>query len=446
MSEIFETQFAYSPANQQLIKGATFNVFDVDTGEPLATTDALGSPLVLASDGVGALPPFKVAGDRVQVEIRNGAFKTVLTTTAGVAARESARVFTDQIADPESDLNLGLTAKTVEVGAQVFSRPTTVSFAGKARTVPVFEAVGGPIFTRDASGFHSLEGSVCVVDTQGMPGTYINRFYMFFSTDHDVAGAGFNGQGGIGLATAPSILGPWTSYRPSPTEPRVYWDTVVGNQTETPYVIYVEGDPDGLPWYMYYQQENAGLNQATFLARSADLTTWTRYGLVIQGRASWPGDGQTTYFQPIQRAGKIFGRHLMGGGDWAHIGLSYSYDGRNFVTDPRRFGHYSTLVGANNDRRLSVGNAFLWRGHWYAIATIGPHSSGFQTGNRENVVVRLTDDFKVVGSPTEFLKTLPSGVTEKAGGGHVIAADGLLYYIYRANGAQGHFRCAVTEA
>lgn len=114
MSELFETQFAYSPTNQQLIKGAKFTVHDVDSGEPLPTMDALGSPLQLSSDSVGTIPPFKVAGDRVQVEIRNGAFKTVLTTTAGVAARESARVFEDGIADPESPIGSALTANTAQ--------------------------------------------------------------------------------------------------------------------------------------------------------------------------------------------------------------------------------------------------------------------------------------------------------------------------------------------
>lgn len=95
MSAMFETQAAYSPENQQLVKGALFTTHDVDTGEALPTLDSLGSPLVLMSDSNGFLPPFKVAGDRTQVEIRNGTFKTILTTLAGTAEKEVVRAISE---------------------------------------------------------------------------------------------------------------------------------------------------------------------------------------------------------------------------------------------------------------------------------------------------------------------------------------------------------------
>lgn len=124
MSAMFETQAAYSPENQQLVKGALFTTHDVDTGEALPTLDSLGSPLILMSDSNGFLPPFKVAGDRTQVEIRNGTFKTILTTLAGTAEKEVVRAISEPgpVKDALSDaINTAIDEETTAPGGVVSS-------------------------------------------------------------------------------------------------------------------------------------------------------------------------------------------------------------------------------------------------------------------------------------------------------------------------------------
>jgi len=330
---------------------------------------------------------------------------------------------------------------TSAAAVRKFTGKTTVTPGRSGEVVaPKFSKVGGDLIIRSETGMPSIL-SMSVMCTDGVVSDPLGRYYAYISTDHDSAGTPepFNGKGGVCLAYADNPLGPWTVHKVDGVT-QIFQDLVEGNQTENPAPLAYPADPAGKGVYLYYGQQGAGMNQSTGLARSATglPESFERVGLVIVGRPTWPGDGQRTYLQPMLKDGMVFGRHLIGGGDWAQIGFSYSYDGVNFVTDPRRLGHFSHLVGADNGRRLNVGSVFWWRGEPWAIATMGNHTSGFLTSPRQGCVVRLSRDLRrVVGQPVFF----PDGVT----GGFPIEADGRIYLFYRNGDAYSGFRAMVSE-
>ena len=311
---------------------------------------------------------------------------------------------------------------------------------------PQFIAKGGDLLTRQALGMPSI-ATMRVMCTDGVVTDPLDRFYAYISTDHDLAGTPepWNGKGGVVLAHAPNPLGPWTVHRDGSGNAIVWQDTVVGNQTETPTPLVVPEDPANKPIYIYYQNQGVGLNQSTLLARSASglPEDFERVGIVVQGRGTtdpvWPGDGQSTYLEPMRYGGQIIAVHLIGGGDWAQYGRSYSQDGRTFVTDPRRFGHFSHLVGADNARRVSIRSIFRWRDQPWGVVTIGVHTSGFVTAPRQVGFVRLSTDLRrIVGR----VHTLSDPAINA---GAVLEHEGRLYMIYRAGDAYSSFRCAVAE-
>lgn len=87
--DFFDSPIAYNPDAEDLVTGATFQVFAVDDSAyatPLPVTDpASGANIpVLASNNVGVLPAFRVGGDPAQVVLKSGAFTTLLTSRYGI--------------------------------------------------------------------------------------------------------------------------------------------------------------------------------------------------------------------------------------------------------------------------------------------------------------------------------------------------------------------------
>ena len=169
-----------------------------------------------------------------------------------------------------------------------------------------------------------------LVDTAGIPNAG-PRWRLYFSTNHDL------GAGGIMLATADTVTGPWTQ------QGVIYTDTVAGSQTETPAVVWV---PDTGLWHLYYQQSGVGVNQSTLLATSTDGLSWTRVGVVIDiVPGTVPGDGHTGYAIPHRLpGGRWIAYHLMGGTSWPHFGQSRSADGIVWQVDGRPLGYTTHLV------------------------------------------------------------------------------------------------------
>ena len=195
-------------------------------------------------------------------------------------------------------------------------------------------------------------------------------YYLYYSTNH--------GGGGIWLAIAPAITGPWVG------QGRVYVDATSGSSTETPSVLWNE---DESLFFMYYQQEGAsGANgtQSTILATSPDGITWTRVGIVldIPSGNKVPGDGHTGYFVPFRLGKEWYGYSLYGGGNYPHFALWRSRDGRTWVRDPEllRYGtdqlDENMLVNWNSGGVVQL-NGRLW---WIGLATTFVSGGGTKDG------------------------------------------------------------------
>ena len=415
-------------------------VLDLDTTVPASTVagDAVSVPDSWGADVLAA----RAAAEAAEAALASIGQATVAPEPQTVARRTSTGALAVGAATADEHAVSRATARATMTGK-------TTATPGRSAEVlaPNFVATGGDLLTRSALGMPSI-ATMRVMCTDGIVASPLGRFYAYIATDHDSPGTPepFNGKGGVVLAYADDPTGPWTVHRNGAGAPIVWQDTVVGNQTETPTPLYVPDDPDGLPIYIYYQNQGADLNQSTLLARSATgrPEDFQRYGIVVQGRGTtspiWPGDGQSTYMQPIRVNGQIVSVHLMGGGDWAQYGRSYSVDGRHFVTDPRRYGHFSHLVGADNARRVSIRDLFMWRGSPWAVVTIGNHASGFVTAPRQVGLARLSPDLRrIVGT----VHTLDDPTI---GAGAVLEHDGRLYLYYRSGDAYSAFRCAIAEA
>ena len=413
-------------------------VLDLDTTVPASTVagDAVSVPDSWGADVVAA----RAAAEAAEAALASIGQATVAPEPQTVARRTSTGALAVGAPTADEHAVSRATARATMTGK-------TTATPGRSGEVlaPEFVATGGDLLTRSALGMPSI-ATMRVMCTDGIVASPLGRFYAYISTDHDTAGTPepWNGKGGVVLAYANDPLGPWTPHR-SGGEPVIWQDTVVGNQTETPTPLYVPEDPAGKPIYVYYQNQGSGLNQATLVARSASglPEDFERVGIVVQGRGTaapvWPGDGQTTYLEPMRYDGQIIAVHLIGGGDWAQYGRSYSQDGRHFVTDPRRYGHFSHLVGADNGRRVSIRSLFRWRGQPWAVVTIGSHTSGFVTAPRQVGLVRLSSDLRRIVGRVHTLAD-PS-----INAGTVIEHDGRLYMHYRSGDAYSAFRVAVAE-
>jgi hypothetical protein len=135
----------------------------------------------------------------------------------------------------------------------------------------------------------------------------IDKFYMYYSTDHDA------GAGGIWLATAPTPEGPWTVYG------LVYTDAG-GGQSETPSVVW---DRENSRYCMMYQIQAAVTNgtaargvQSTVACYSTNGINWTKdpnFIIDIPFANTQVGDGHTGYFLPFETRRGLFAYSLYGG-------------------------------------------------------------------------------------------------------------------------------------
>jgi hypothetical protein len=236
----------------------------------------------------------------------------------------------------------------------------------------------------------------------------IDNFYMYFSTDHT------QGEGGIGLVTAPHPTGPWTD------RGRVYVDTVDGAQTETPCVIW---NTDTNKFHLYYHNNfwaTGSLtyrSQATCLATSTDGVNWTRYAnnpIVTVAEYEFPGDGHTGYARVYRVAGLWIMHHIMGGTNNGHTGVSYSRNGINWITDPRPFaGHMDYADTSYIDRKISICSAssypFHFRGQLWTTFLISNPVSG---GVIQNAEIYYST-FNNVRQPSYMIKGLAPGTWDE---------------------------------
>ncbi|MEO2212102.1 hypothetical protein ABGV40_14765 [Paenibacillus amylolyticus] len=227
--------------------------------------------------------------------------------------------------------------------------------------IPQFtKKMGDPIYTATMAGTNSMYW-FRAIKVEGIISNPLGKYYATYSTNHDAVG-------GIGLAYSDSPLGPWKRHG------RVYLDTVVGDSTETPFVVY--NDKEQL-FYMYYQQSGAGINQSTLLATSPDMINWTRFGIVLDKPFGFPGDGHTGYFAVFKFGEKWIGYSVLGGGDFGRKGIWYSHDGKKWLADPRTMlgGNDATLTSGENFSRSNAG-IFMYKGNLWWLGMMSAYASG----------------------------------------------------------------------
>ena len=130
-------------------------------------------------------------------------------------------------------------------------------------------------------------------------------------------------------------------------------------------------------FFMYYQQDYNAVNgtQRTNLATSPDGLTWTRVGTVINGKGTQ--DAHTGYMVPFRVGSKWVAYHLLAGGNYPSMGMSWSDDGRNWFTDPQNLGYELDFTGSNglyvNWHKVVP---IQFRGKLWALIGITDYTSG----------------------------------------------------------------------
>jgi hypothetical protein len=167
------------------------------------------------------------------------------------------------------------------------------------------------------------------------------RYGAYMTTNHDDVVDVDGVSGGVWLALADQLSGPWTAYQAG----RIYVDGPGSEfETETFEVVW---NPLTRQFHGYYQ--NAGVNtavdgstirgaQSTLLAVSTDGVNWTRHGPVVfrTDVTNRPGNGHTGYLKPFLHTERDWiGTSLQAGGGMGFNALWRSKDGVLWVPDPR---------------------------------------------------------------------------------------------------------------
>ncbi len=219
MIDYFDSPVAYNPDSDDLVTGATFQVFAPDDSSfatPLAVTDpASGANItVLSSSNIGVLPAFRVAGDLPQVVLKSGAFTTLLSSRFGAlieagfdpdaiaaavaavagaeAARDDAVAAQAAVADVIAT-NDGIMAAVAATPGSAFATAQEAAFL----------AVGSDLFRRRFAGDDALAERAAV--TGEVPPRMTTPPTVVFSKGQGLSNALFGGSGGSGYAVGDEI-------------------------------------------------------------------------------------------------------------------------------------------------------------------------------------------------------------------------------------------------
>ncbi|MGG4467223.1 hypothetical protein ABER68_04190 [Paenibacillus alvei] len=332
---------------------------------------------------------------------------------AGDSSAEAAQARVKEDGTSFNTLQARLNDTDVQVTRKAFG---TYDFISKG--IPALKKYeNNPIFTLNDTDLPSLYWAF-VVRVDSIITSPLGKYYMFYSTDHD------SGNGGIGLAYSDNLFD-WVEHS------IIYTDLEVGFQTETPSVIFNE--QTGY-FHMYYQNQGVGRKQATVLAKSLDCINWERVGVAIEvPDVEYPGDGHTGYFRPFKIGNRWVGYHLMGGGSYSHCGISYSYDGDNWTTDPRPLIYSVDGVG-NNDYKIAWNNSSVieWKGtlYWVGLMTqLFNDPNGVNT-NRVGLAP-LNDDLRSFGAPVQYLlEPFADGESRNIRSVSAFVDEGKIYLFY----------------
>jgi hypothetical protein len=259
----------------------------------------------------------------------------------------------------------------------------------------------------------------------------LDAWYKLVSTDHDA------GAGGIVLLTAPAPIGPWTD------RGKVYTDTVLGTQTETPCVVYNPDDPNGKPFYMYYSNAGTGTAsgtgvQSTLLAKSATCLagSWTRVGVVLQAPAvaDRVGDGHTGYARVWRTGGAWHARSLQGGSSYSQQAVWTSRDGVAWTIDRRPLAGNVDTVPDPATSKVSLWWPFTWRGQPWAVSTITANGASGGGTVATLAVFRVTEDHRSAIGPV-YAYAATADMRGDGVGGVFVGDDGRVYVEWYNNTA-----------
>lgn len=252
--------------------------------------------------------------------------------------------------------------------------------------------------------------------------TPIDTYYMYVSTDHGTAG-------GIFLLTSPSVEGPWTPYG------QVFVD-VIGQQTETPDVQFVDGKFD-----MLYQQQfvpGRVANQVTLRATSPDGVNWTRIGIAIDlpvGTALL-GEYHTGYQRRNRIGNRWMSQGLAGGSIQSKLSPWFSNDGKTWKWSGE-LNYGSPDLAENTMRRIDLNGFFTWRGRtWgYGRDTNSPSSGGVILEEGFPVVGPVTNDwFSFASVPSPALVGTAGSWENSTDRGSYVYVDGSNVYMFYQKG------------
>lgn len=192
--------------------------------------------------------------------------------------------------------------------------------------------------------------------------------------------------------------------------------------------------------------------QSTLLATSADgRTNWTRVGIVLDiVENEFPGDGHTGNARVYKVGNRWFAVHLLGGGDCARYGVSYSNEGINWQVDPRPiYGGFTDVTEDGINRRIGLSNLtpFLFRGQMWAIWRTSSFTSGIGFGAGKLYVAPFIDIRKPFGLSLALEASSSGWDSSEINEPFIIEYVGRLYLFYRSSGTDGKgaFGIAIAE-
>lgn len=318
-------------------------------------------------------------------------------------------------------------------------------------SIPALERVGsGPIMTGTDATVQKTIYWFDVIYVADLIDDPIDAYYGFYSTDHD---SSYGGTGGLFLATAPAITGPYTkrnadgsSAGPAASSdngtPVAIWPENV--ELETPSLLVVDDDPDGRFLYVYMQDKING--QATVLLTSddglsfsweragklrtmgqtynnstvadtpvADPASYTNILSISQVFNSQSGGLHSGYFNPFRVGDMFYGYGLYGTGDYAEGALWASVSAREWMVDPNPLGYQSAVVLGDSPRRKWSWNQTTpvrWHNSLWAFGSTTTFGSDTDVLSRQICAAPLADSLRQLAKPVDILPDLGDGPGE----------------------------------
>jgi len=241
----------------------------------------------------------------------------------------------------------------------------------------------------------------------------LGDYYLYYSGSH--------ADTSIRLAHADDPLGPYTDDGP------VFEDENAGPQTETPEVVW---NPDAGRLHMYYHGFLA-TNQTTALAFSTDGLEWEKRGVTIDSPPDTAGNDHTGYLR-VHRFGDYWlGYHLMGGGGSSGWGVSYSRDGVEWTTDPRRLSNAVDVTG-DPEMRINWHHSRLFNrdGRYWWIGSVAARDPWGEEDYGYVGWAPLSDERSLLGPPRPLVEPTRDWEGDRTYTPDLLIEDGTAYVIY----------------